>query len=72
MVVMFSGFDDRGWWLVALGCRGGRGSLRLAEKLAGKQLERDVLLLWGREKEERENGVFGRARKSWPDTITDL
>ena len=34
--MIFSGFDDGGWWLVVLGCRGGRRPPGLAEKLARK------------------------------------
>ena len=32
---MFSGFDDGGWWLVVLGCRGFGGNMA-GRKLTGK------------------------------------
>jgi len=54
MQVMFSGFDDGGWWLVLLGCRKGsevtEPSRKTGRKTARQWLE---LLPWGGERREK-------------------
>ena len=54
---MFSGFDDGGWWLVVLGCRGSQRQPKAGRELAEKHQDQ-----WGeggwrvKERKEREGG----------------
>ena len=54
MEVIFSSFDDRGWWLEGLGCLRGQSPQGLPGKLAGKHPDAAAVLAGCEERERRE------------------
>jgi len=63
MEVMFAGFDDGGWWLVILGCR---GQPELAENWLENTKQQLGEGLACRERKEREDGFWVRLCFFWP------
>jgi len=65
MEVMLSGFDDGGWWLVVVGCRGGAEDTGASQKTDRKTPKQQLGWLAVYERERREKMGFGLSCVFW-------